>query len=178
MNMVESGYYFGFPHKAEDYPNSKEESQIVLERMKKPDMEFFTLSDESPRMPFLDFLSAKGLNTHDYELTQITRKSYQIIMEHKGYSNRPRPSQVNLAIQPAESKTAATPSYPAGHTFQSYLMAYHLSNKYPKYRAEFFRIAKRIADARVSVGLHYPSDNESAITLAEKYRDKVSVLAK
>ena len=60
-------------------------------------------------------------------------------------------------------------SYPAGHTFQSYLIAHHLSIKHPKHRDEFFQIAKRIADARVSVGLHYPSDNEGGIALANRY---------
>ncbi len=175
---MESGYYFGFPHKSGEYPNSKEESQLVLERMENPDMEFFTLADESPREPFIEYLNSQGYDSHEYELTQIIRKSYPIVMEHKGYYNRPRPYQVNSAIQPAESKTAATPAYPAGHTFQSYLIAYHLSNKYPKHRAEFFRIAKRIADARVSVGLHYPSDNEGGIALAEKYKDKLSAMCK
>ena len=175
---MESGYYFGFPHRSGEYPNSKEESAIVLERMKNPDMEFFTLADESPRKPFIEYLISQGYDSHEYELTQIIRKSYPIVMEHKGYYNRPRPYQVNSAIQPAESKTAATPAYPAGHTFQSYLIAYHLSNKYPKHRAEFFRIAKRIADARVSVGLHYPSDNEGGIALAEKYKDKLSAMCK
>ena len=175
---MESGYYFGFPHRSGEYPNSKEESAIVLERMENPDMEFFTLADESPRKPFIEYLISQGYDSHEYELTQIIRKSYPIVMEHKGYYNRPRPYQVNSAIQPAESKTAATPAYPAGHTFQSYLIAYHLSNKYPKHRTEFFRIAKRIADARVSVGLHYPSDNEGGIALAEKYKDKLSAMCK
>ena len=175
---MESGYYFGFPHRSGEYPNSKEESAIVLERMENPDMEFFTLADESPRKPFIEYLISQGYDSHEYELTQIIRKSYPIVMEHKGYYNRPRPYQVNSAIQPAESKTAATPAYPAGHTFQPYLIAYHLSNKYPKHRAEFFRIAKRIADARVSVGLHYPSDNEGGIALAEKYKDKLSAMCK
>jgi hypothetical protein len=57
-------------------------------------------------------------------------------------------------------------------------MAHHLSNKYPKYRKDFYRIANRIANARVSVGLHYPSDNEGGIALAEKYQDIVSLLAR
>ena len=110
---MESGYYFGFPHRSGEYPNSKEESAIVLERMENPDMEFFTLADESPRKPFIEYLISQGYDSHEYELTQIIRKSYPIVMEHKGYYNRPRPYQVNSAIQPAESKTAATPAYPA-----------------------------------------------------------------
>ena len=174
----ESGYSFGFPHRSEFYPDSMSESMVVLEQMNNPDTEFFTLSDKSPKTPFLNYLENSNLDTPDYELTQIIRKSYPLVVEHKGYYNRPRPFQVNPSIQPAESKTAATPSYPAGHTFQAYLMAYHLSNKYPKHRGEFFRIANRIADARVSVGLHYPSDNEGGIALAEKYKDKLSALTK
>jgi len=167
--MVENGYYFGFPHRAEAYPNSQEESHLVLERMEEPDLEYFTLTDKSPKEPFLQYLETLNLN-HEEELKNIINNSFPIIMEHKRYYNRPRPAQVNANIKPAKSLTAATPAYPAGHTFQAYLIANHLSKKYPKHRKEFYRIANRIANARVSVGLHYPSDNEAGIALAEKYR--------
>jgi len=168
--MVENGYYFGFPHKVESYPNSQEESRLVLERMQEPDFEYFNLTDESPKVPFLHYLELHGL-THNGELSHIINNSYPIIMQHKRYYNRPRPAQVNANIKPAKSLTAATPAYPAGHTFQAYLIAQHLSNKYPKHRKEFYRIANRIANARVSVGLHYPSDNKAGIALAEKYEE-------
>lgn len=167
--MIESGYYFGFPHKSEAYINSQKESIIVLEKMKNPDIEFFKLSDSSSKEPFKAYLKSKNLNYSEETLSKIVKQSYPVIMSHKNYYNRPRPSQVNSNIIPAKSTTAMTPSYPAGHTFQSHLLAYHLSSKYPKHEKEFFRIAKRIADARVSVGLHYPSDNEEAIVLAKKY---------
>ena len=32
--MIENGYYFGFPHREEAYPNSQEESHLVLEQCK------------------------------------------------------------------------------------------------------------------------------------------------
>ncbi len=175
--MVENGYYFGFPHRVEAYPNSQEESHLVLEQMEEPDLEYFNLTDKSPKEPFVQYLESLNLN-HEKELKNIINKSFPIIMEHKRYYNRPRPAQVNANIKPAKSSTATTPAYPAGHTFQAYLMAHHLSNKYPKYRKEFYRIANRIANARVSVGLHYPSDNEGGIALAEKYQDIVSLLAR
>jgi len=174
--MVENGYYFGFPHRAEAYPNSQEESRLVLERMQKPDLEYFHLTDKSPKEPFLRYLEANKI-THDGELTHIINNSYPIVMEHKRYYNRPRPAQVNADIKPVKSLTANTPAYPAGHTFQAYLIANHLSKKHPKHHGEFFRIAKRIADARVSVGLHYPSDNEAGIALAKKYGE-IEALAK
>lgn len=166
--MEESGYYFGFPHKLEAYPDSQKESAIVLEKMNNPDIEFFKLSDKSPKEPFIVYLKSKNLNYSKTELSNIIKKSYPVIIRHKNYYNRPRPAQVNSKIIPATSTTAMTPSYPAGHTIQSYLLAEHLSSKYPKHKKEFFRIAKRIADARVSVGLHYPSDNEKGIELAKE----------
>ena len=167
--MEESGYYFGFPHRSEAYPNSQKESFLVLEKMKNPDMEFFNMSDISPKQPFMNYLKENNLEFSENNLSQIIFESLPFLMENKRFHNRPRPTQVNANITPIQSQTAATPSYPAGHTFQSYLIAHHLSLKHPKHRDEFFQIAKRIADARVSVGLHYPSDNEGGIALANRY---------
>jgi len=166
--MEESGYYFGFPHRSEAYPNSQQESFLVLEKMKNPDMEFFNMSDISPKQPFMNYLEENNLEFSENNLSQIIFESLPVLMESKRFHNRPRPTQVNANITPVQSQTAATPSYPAGHTFQSYLIAHHLSLKHPKHRDEFFQIAKRIADARVSVGLHYPSDNEEGVDLANR----------
>ena len=47
-----------------------------------------------------------------------------------------------------------------------------LGNKYPERRREFKKIAKRVADARVSVGLHYPSDNEYAKRLSQEFSNE------
>ena len=60
--MIENGYYFGFPHREEAYPNSQEESHLVLERMQEPDIEYFTLTDKSPKEPFLQYLESLNLN--------------------------------------------------------------------------------------------------------------------
>ena len=105
--------------------------------MQEPDIEYFHLTDKSPKEPFLQYLDSLNLN-HNEELTHIINNSYPIVMEHKRYYNRPRPAQVNADIKPVKSLTANTPAYPAGHTFQAYLIANHLSNKYPKHRKEFF----------------------------------------
>ena len=169
IKIKEIGYYFGFPHRSKFYPNSQQESFIVLEKMKNPDIEFFKLSDSSPKKPFIDYLNANNIELSKYNPSQIIHNSLPTLMKNKSYYNRPRPAQVNFNIIPAKSTTAATPSYPAGHTFQSYLIAHYLSLEHPKHRDEFFRISKRIADARVSVGLHYPSDNEAGISLAKRY---------
>ena len=161
-----NGYDESKPHKEGYYPDSKRESDVVLRKMKNPDMEYFLLTDESPREGFVEYMDRKGLSYDANELERIIKESYDVIMAHKRYYNRPRPAQVNSEIKPAESVSASTPSYPSGHAYQAYLIAQHLSKQYPLHYFAFYRIANRTAKARVSVGLHYPSDNKKAFELA------------
>ena len=170
MSLSESGYYFGFPHRSEAYPDSFTESKKVIGKMANPDTEYFLLSDKTPKTPFITYLTENNLDFSENNLSEIVKESYPIIMAHKRYYNRPRPAQVNSSIKPAQSSTANTPSHPAGHTLQSYLLAEHLSESHPQHKSAFFTIAKRIADARVSVGLHYPSDNQRAIEIFNNSR--------
>ena len=167
MSLSESGYYFGFPHRSEAYPDSFTESKKVIGKMANPDAEYFLLSDKTPKTPFIAYLTENNLDFSENNLSEIVKESYPIIMAHKRYYNRPRPAQVNASIQPAQSSTANTPAYPAGHTYQAYLLANHLSKRHPKHESSFYAIADRIAQARVSVGLHFPSDNKKAIELAQ-----------
>ena len=167
MNLSESGYYFGFPHRSEAYPDSFTESKKVKGKMAKPDTEYFILTDKSPKIPFITYLEENNLDFSENNLTEIVENGYLFIMAQKRYYNRPRPAQVNSSIRPAQSSTSKTPSYPAGHTYQAYLLANHLSKRHPKHESSFYAIADRIAQARVSVGLHFPSDNTKAIELAQ-----------
>ncbi len=152
--------------KPQYHPDSYQESKSVLQAMKNPDTEYFLLTDESPRAAFTQYLENNNLDYDPQQLVDIVKDSFPLVMAHKNYYNRPRPAQVNSQIQPSPSETAKTPAYPSGHTFQSYLIARHLSKKYPLHTISFYRIARRIAHARVSVGLHYPSDNAKAFNLA------------
>jgi hypothetical protein len=152
--------------KPQYHPDSYQESQAVVEAMKNPDMEYFLLTDESPRAAYIQYLENHNLEYDPEKLAEIIKDSFPLVMAHKTYYNRPRPAQVNSQITPEPSETAKTPAYPSGHTFQSYLIAQHLSKKYPRHTLSFYRIARRIAHARVSVGLHYPSDNAKAFHLA------------
>ena len=55
------GYYSDRKIKDNLYPDSYKESYKVLKKMNNPDMEFFLLSDESPRAPFIEYLELKNL---------------------------------------------------------------------------------------------------------------------
>ena len=163
---MERGYYSYKSHKKQHYPDSLRESKIVLNRMKKPDKEYFLLTDESPRKAFTNYMDDKGLDYDPNKLKQIIKDSHPMIIGIKEYYNRPRPSQVNSDIVPHVSSTAQTPAYPSGHAFQSYLLAKYLSREHPLHTFKFYSIANRIANSRVSVGLHYPSDNRKAFQMA------------
>jgi len=162
------GYYPDIIPKTNNYPDSINESKIVLKKMETPDWEFFKKSDKSPRKPFIDYLEKNNLEYDSKELQKIIDDTYPVIIALKKYYNRPRPQQVNSQIKAAKSKTAQTPAYPSGHTIQAYVIAKHLTKKYPLKRFKFYSIAKRISDSRVSVGLHYPSDNEYAKLLSKQ----------
>jgi len=165
---MERGYDTNRPHKKQYYPNSYKESKIIEKKMKHPDLEYFKLTDKTPRTAFTKYLDSKGLEYDVQELKNIISDSYSMIIGMKKYYNRPRPFQINENIKPLKSQSASTPAYPSGHAFQSYLIAKHLSRKYPLHTFNFYSIANRISRARVSAGLHYPSDNRKAFELAHK----------
>ena len=150
------------------YPDSFTESKKVLRKMKKPDMEYFQLTDKTPINAFTKYMDERNLEYDQNELKKLIKDTRPILMAYKEYYNRPRPYQVNKALKAYPTKTSATPSYPSGHAFQSYLLAKHLSQKYPLHYFSFYGIANRIANARVSVGLHYPSDNRKGYELAQR----------
>ena len=119
------------PARKESYPDSFAESKTVLKRMKRPDMEYFELTDKSPRTAFMKYMDEQNLEYDPDDLKRVIVDSHPILMRYKDYYNRPRPNQVNPKFRLILPKLLATPAYPSGHAFQSYLLAKHLSRKYP-----------------------------------------------
>ena len=152
-----------------EYPDSVKESEIVLERMKNPDFEFFELTDLTPVSGFTQYLKEQKLDFDEEMLLQIARDSTPFILQLKNHYNRPRPAEVNKKIKPAKSLTANTRAYPSGHALQSYLLANYLTRLHPSHEKKFQQIADRISESRVSVGLHYPSDNAKSKELVDTH---------
>ena len=172
VKITPLGYDSNRVGKTNTYPNSLAESEQVRKAMQTPDWEYFRLTDEMPTRAFAEYLKLNELPNEDQAMNRIVVETYPLIIAIKKYHNRPRPHQVNPNIDEVYSSTAQTPSYPAGHTLQSLLIADMLGNKYPERRRDFEKIADRIAEARVSVGLHYPSDNEYSKRLAREFSNE------
>lgn len=140
------------------YPNNISEVKKVKEKIKlrtQSDIDFFYLTNDSVSSAFLPHVNEKKI-TLEKELT----KHNNLILFLKYSINRQRPEQVNNTIKPLNKKTAMTPSYPAGHSYQAYLLYKYLRKKYPNKEKKLKEIALRCDDCRVKAGLHFPSDGE------------------
>ena len=104
----------------------------------------------------------------DYIVDQCT----PVIRHFKNSFNRPRPYQVaevlNMKLKKWKTGTANSPSYPSGHSMQPYLVANFYAEKYPEHEGNLRDAADICAYGRVQAGLHYPTDYNAGIQLADE----------
>jgi hypothetical protein len=115
-------------------------------------------------------LMAQGVD--DQELIyEIMEDIAPLITKIKFKYNRPRPSQlahyVKLNLFPLKSTSAMSPSYPSGHTAQAYVIMSVMGNRNPGIYAFCKEIIDDIAESRVTIGVHYSSDNDFAFEVGE-----------
>lgn len=115
-------------------------------------------------------LMAQGVD--DQELIyEIMEDIAPLITKIKFKYNRPRPAQlahyVKLNLFPLKSTSAMSPSYPSGHTAQAYVIMSVMGNRNPGIYAFCKQIIDDIAESRVTIGVHYSSDNDFAFEVGE-----------
>jgi hypothetical protein len=108
---------------------------------------------------------------------KIIDETVPLIMKLKFYFQRPRPYQMaeyyKLKLFPFYSRSAASPSYPSGHALQARLICNVLGNHFPDRFDYFESLATDIQHSRIYMGLHYPSDVDYALFIADTImRDK------
>jgi hypothetical protein len=118
-------------------------------------------------------LGEKGAEIVD----KIIDETVPLIMKLKFYFQRPRPYQMaeyyKLKLFPFYSRSAASPSYPSGHALQARLICNVLGNHFPDRFDYFESLATDIQHSRIYMGLHYPSDVDYALFIADTImRDK------
>lgn len=95
---------------------------------------------------------------------EIVTDTKNLIIKLKFFYQRPRPNQLaqyyKLKLFPYKSYSADTPSYPSGHTVQSYVILNVIADRHP----ELYQFCKELIDdiaySRIYLGLHYPTDND------------------
>jgi len=162
-------YYWWYPAALTPYPDNREEAAVVVRdyiaKRTPADVEFALRVDEAPEKAFQSVISESEFPAS--EMRRIMQHPLVVlrIKAYKALYNRARPHQalpdrINVAsgtLLPL--KTADTPSYPAGHAYQGYLLASVLSRRFPHKKHAIDQAAERLAESRIYAGVHYPSDN-------------------
>lgn len=139
------------------------------------EIDLIYLVDNEPLELFYNYLDKKKLIFPKSIFDQHYNILEQYVYALKYYYNRARPEQIapyfNIDIDIIYTDTHHTPSYPSGHTMYSELAAQILSDQYPSFREDFFRLSDYCGLARILQGVHYPSDNAaSKIAVAKLYK--------
>lgn len=96
-------------------------------------------------------------------LAKISQEFGALIIQLKNTFQRARPYQIayysNLPLHPFETYSGNTPSYPSGHAGQGFFLCSIIAHHYPEKAKELRSLAMKIADSRVIMGIHFPSDN-------------------
>jgi len=127
--------------------------------------------DRSLSQVIITTFKQKGIDV-DSLCLDIIEDLKSLILKLKYHFQRPRPNQLaqyyKLKLFPITSYSASTPSYPSGHTLQAYVILNVIANKFPNE----FQFCKDMIDdvsySRLSLGLHYPTDNDFAITVGKE----------
>jgi membrane-associated phospholipid phosphatase len=101
-----------------------------------------------------------------------------VVMQVKRMYMRPRPSQLMPSLMPP-IPVPAHPAFPSGHATEAHLVALVLESVLPKTHqatpALLRTLATRIAINREVLGLHYRSDGEAGVILAEALFTRMQV---
>lgn len=153
-----------------DYVEEVKADKDALRRYKAYDA---SLTKVFARVIMENNLGEKGVDIVD----KLLDDTLPLMLKLKFYFQRPRPFQLaeyyKLKLFPYDSKSADTPSYPSGHAFQARLITHVLGNHFPDKYDFFENLSKDIEYSRLYLGVHYQSDVDYSLYIAETImRDK------
>lgn len=133
----------------------------------------FELYDQDFEKYMIERLVNAGADKEEVEkiVLDLHKDIVPLLVKLKYTYNRVRPYQLSfykgLKLNPFRSKSADSPSYPSGHAYQSKIYAEVLGNTYPKFYKALNELANDIAWSRLYLGVHYASDTQYAIYVAD-----------
>ena len=126
---------------------------------------------------FCDLLENRNCYVDREYVKEVKNLARPIITTLKEYFNRPRPPEcakdMGVMFESDDLDTAQSPSYPSGHTIQSYVMAGKLSDMFPEHEKELHALAEAISQSRIDRGVHYPSDVEYGKLIARQLLNQI-----
>lgn len=171
----ERGYYIWYPSQNLFFPiKSKEEVKIVnmaFSNRTEEDLANFMATDKGGVDLFYEILKNNNVSREEIERVFFNKNIIRTIKLYKYIFNRVRPFQLDKSITPPSTDTYFTPSYPAGHVFQYYVVAKYYSKKYPEHYKKLHDLVSRVDSARVKAGIHYPTDGAFSRSLVDDLFD-------
>ena len=135
------------------------------------DKKFMQESEEDHVKIFHDFLLANKKEDTYAEVYAITFEMDPITFSLKYHWNYPRPFQLGyyygVPFYPEIASNSGSPSYPSGHTIDSYLIALLYGKKYPELAEDLLKLADKVSYTRQQSGVHYFFDAEAGKKIAK-----------
>lgn len=120
---------------------------------------------------FKTFCKKRLNKDYDEEIDGLIQDVAVLITKLKFAYQRPRPFQLaqyyKARLFPVISLVAISPSYPSGHTIEARVMAELIGSRHPEQYEFLIQLADDIAQSRLFLGLHYPSDNDFGLMVAK-----------
>ena len=120
---------------------------------------------------FKEFFEINNIDFPKILIKDLMEGSSYFLMKLKSYYNRPRPYQVarkiDIELKYVRLNSAKSAAFPSGHSAQSHLLCYVLSDLFPKFEKDFEKIAKNISKSRMMAKVHFPSDVEYGEKIAK-----------
>lgn len=145
------------------------ELQDRLELVKNNEERFAKWDVDIPK-PFIEYMEENDLSYDKDMIEKIIEQSVAIILKQKYIFRRPRPEKlaplIGMKLTPLGSKTTQSPAYPSGHAAQGELLGLYLASVHPDHSERLLEMGRECGESRVDAGVHYPSDLDSGLKLA------------
>lgn len=144
-------------------------SDLTLNRTQ-TDLELINIVDKDPAILVKQICDQYNISFPSTLFDQWYENTKNLIYAIKEHFNRPRPKQLadfyHLKLDVIDSDTAQTPAYPSGHTVYAKLAALLVQSLHPELEFVLNKAVINVAYARCCQGVHFPSDNQASILLA------------
>jgi hypothetical protein len=168
-------YYSNFlstPFPVNDSAETMKELFIVSQALNDgKDKNIHLIIDQEYYSYVLKQFKKQGVEISEDTLMKIIMNVAPLVMRLKMHYQRPRPFQLgyiaNIPLFPHGSTPALSPAYPSGHACQARYFALVMAYFFPEQEDFFIQLSDYIAYSRVSIGVHFPSDNSFGQAIAE-----------
>lgn len=157
---------------SEEVKKSIEELILIGSSQTSEDLEFVKDSEHDMKEIFIEFLKLNGADSITKEDLKKISDELDPITYHLKYSfNYPRPyqlaAQLELSLYPSQPTDACSPSYPSGHSIDSFVIGGLIGKKIPQLRNEVEKLSEKISRSRIQGGIHFTFDAEFGRQIAD-----------